>query len=96
MAHIIYISIILILLYLVINLFIKNKKQEIILLQYLDYLDKFSKIIELSDNKLKELDRNEMFSTDDEVGFFFKTIKDIQNIFNSFTLKTVSQNKPTE
>jgi hypothetical protein len=87
---------ILLLLYLVINLFIKNKKQELILIQYLDYLDKLSKTIELSDGKLKELDRNEIFSSDDEVGFFFKTIKDIQNILNSFTLKTVSQNKSPE
>jgi hypothetical protein len=97
MIHIIYISVILLLLYLVINLFIKNKKQELILLQYLDYLDKFSKIIELSDVKIKDLDNNEMFSSDDEVGFFFKTIKEIQNVLNSFTLKVISQTtQPTQ
>jgi hypothetical protein len=88
MEHIIYISIILILIYLVFNLYRKNYKQELILIQYLDYMDKLSKVIELSDNKIKELDRNEMFSSDDEIGYFFKTIKSLQNIFNSFTVKT--------
>jgi hypothetical protein len=85
-----------ILLYTTINLFIKNKKQEIILLQYLDYLDKISKVIELSDNKIKSMDSNEMFSSDDEIGTFFKTIKELQDILNSFDIKNITINDQNE
>jgi len=74
---------------LTINLLRKNEKQEDILLEYLTYLDKLSKTIELSDKKLKEVDRQGAFANDDEVGHIFKSILQIQDILNDFQLKKI-------
>jgi len=76
-----------ILLFTTINLLRKNERQEDILAGYLDYLDKISKVIEVSDKKLQEIDHKGTFKSDDEVGFFFKSVKQIQNILNDFQLR---------
>ena len=69
------------------NLLRKIEKQEDILSGYLDYLDKLSRVIEVSDEKLKAVDARGTFSSDDEVGFFFQQIKGLQDILNEFILK---------
>ena len=71
------------------NLLRKNEKQEDILLGYISYLNKVSDIIEMSDKKLKEVDARESFKSDDEVGFFFESIKQIQSILNQFNIKNL-------
>jgi hypothetical protein len=71
------------------NLLRKNEKQEDILIGYMSYLNKVSDIIEMSDKKLKEVDAKESFKSDDEVGFFFESIKQIQNILNQFNIKNL-------
>ena len=71
------------------NLMRKNEKQEDILAEYLNYLDKLSKTIDISDKKLKEIDQAGTFKSDDEVGYFFKSIQDIQDILNDFKLKEI-------
>ena len=71
------------------NLLRKNEKQEDILAEYLNYLDQLSKTIEASDKKLKEIDRAGTFKSDDEVGYFFKSIQGIQDILNDFRLKEI-------
>ena len=70
-----------------INLLKKNENQEDILASYLLYLDRISRVIELSDERLKKVDAKGSFESDDEIGFFFKQIKQIQNILNEFQLK---------
>ena len=69
------------------NLLSKFEKQEDILAGYLDYLDKLSRVIEVSDEKLKQIDSRGTFESDDEVGFFFEEIKQIQGILNDFNIK---------
>ena len=71
------------------NLLRKNEKQEDILAEYLNYLDGLSKAIDASDKKLKEIDRAGTFKSDDEVGYFFKSIQEIQDILNDFKLKEI-------
>ena len=71
------------------NLLRKNEKQEDILLGYMSYLNKVSDIIEISDKKLKEVDARESFKSDDEVGFFFESIKQIQSVLNQFNIKNL-------
>ena len=71
------------------NLLRKIEKQEDILSSYLTYLDRISRVIEVSDNKLKTIDAKGTFSSDDEVGFFFQQIKGLQGILNEFTLKKI-------
>jgi len=70
-----------------INLLRKNEKQEDILSSYLLYLDRISRVIELSDNRLKEIDAKGTFKSDDEVGFFFEQVTQIQSILNEFQVK---------
>ena len=70
-----------------INLLRKNERAEDIVVGYLVYLEKISKVIEISDEKLKKIDYKGSFRSDDEVGFFFEQIKKIQEILNDFKLK---------
>ena len=72
-----------------INLLRKNEKQEDILLGYLKYLDNISRVIEISEEKMKQIDIKGSFEGDDEVGFFFKSIKQIQEILNDFNIKKI-------
>ena len=71
------------------NLLRKIEKQEDILSSYLTYLDNISRIIEVSDKKLKDVDAKGTFSSDDEVGFFFQQIKGLQGILSEFILKKI-------
>jgi type II secretory pathway pseudopilin PulG len=69
------------------NLLRKNEKQEDIVAGYLAYLDSLSRTIEISDKKLKELDRGGVFEKDDEVGVIFQSILKIQEILNEFNIR---------
>lgn len=69
------------------NMMKKYEKQEDILISYMDYLNKISSIIEFSDKKLKEIDSRGSFEADDEIGWFFEQIKNIQNFLNDFQIK---------
>ena len=69
------------------NLLKKNEKQEDIVAGYLAYLDSLSRTIEISNKKLKELDRGGVFEKDDEVGVIFQSILKIQEILNEFNLR---------
>jgi|TARA_R100000479_G_scaffold13543_2_gene5348 hypothetical protein len=71
------------------NLMKKQEKSEDILLGYMEYLDKFSRIIEISNKKLKEVDNRRIFEKDDDVGVIFDSILKIQEILNEFTVKKV-------
>ena len=72
------------------NLLRKNEKQEDIVAGYLTYLDNLSRTIEISDKKLRELDRGGIFEKDDEVGVIFQSILKIQEILNEFNLRKFS------
>jgi hypothetical protein len=69
------------------NLLKKNERQEDILAGYMSYLNKISGVIEFSDKKLKEIDHKGSFESDDEVGFFFEEVKQLQEILNQFNVK---------
>lgn len=71
------------------NLLKKNEQQEDILTGYMEYLSKISSVIELADKKLKEVDRKGSFESDDEVGFFFQSVKQIQDTLNAFKIKNL-------
>ena len=73
----------------VFNLMKKNEQQEDILVEYMKYLNKISKAIEVSDARLKKLDAQGRFKSDDEIGFFFKTVMTIQDLLNRFKIKDI-------
>ena len=66
------------------NLLRKNEKQEDILAGYITYLDQLSRTIELSDEKLKKIDERGIFKSDDEIGFMYEQIKELQRILSNF------------
>jgi len=68
------------------NLLRKNERQEDILAGYMRYLDQFSKMIELSDEKMKKIDERGIFKNDDEVGFMFQQIKELQKVLSNFRI----------
>ena len=68
------------------NLLRKNEKQEDILAGYITYLDQLSRIIEISDEKLKKIDERQIFKSDDEIGFMYEQIKDLQRILSNFRI----------
>jgi hypothetical protein len=74
------------------NLLKKNEKAEDIVVSYLEYLDKLSRTIEISDKKLKELDKGGVFEKDDEVGVIFQSIIKIQEILNEFNVRKYNRN----
>jgi hypothetical protein len=71
------------------NLLKKNERQEDILAGYMEYLSRISGIIELSDKKLKEIDHKGSFESDDEIGFFFQSVKQLQEALNAFKIKNL-------
>lgn len=60
------------------------------LTQKLEKLEKLtnslSELIEYSDAELSKSSINEAFKADDEIGFFFETIQEIQKQLNEFTI----------
>jgi|TARA_R110000823_G_C15794433_1_gene486495 hypothetical protein len=75
-----------VLIFTTINLLRKNEKQEDILAGYIIYLDQISKIIEFSDEKLKKIDEKEIFKSDDEIGFMFEQVKQLQEVLSKFRI----------
>lgn len=72
--------------YVIINLLKKNEKLEDIAVKQNEYINSISSIIKESDKKLKEIDSRGIFQSDDEIGWFFKQVKDIQDIINEYKL----------
>ena len=68
----------------VILLIRRNSALEKAVVQQREYMDAISIIINNSNEKLKELDSLGAFEADDEVGTFFKNLKEIQTIINDF------------
>lgn len=71
----------------------KQEQAEDILVGYFGYLDKLSRIIEVTDEKLKQIDSKGTFESDDEIGFFFKNVKELQEVLNEFNVKKIEPEK---
>ena len=76
--------IVLILGFATINLLYKLEKLEDGLIDYDNYIIELTKQIEYSSDRLKKIDEKGMFEGDDEIGWFFKHIQEIQNKLERF------------
>ena len=65
----------------------RNNVLEKAVIQQQQYLDAISIVIQNSQEKLEELDVMGAFKSDDEVGTFFKNLKEIQDILNEFNTR---------
>ena len=59
--------------------------------QYEDIIVQFQQIIEFSTEKMKSVDANGHYESDDETGFFFKQLKELQELLDG-----VFENEETE
>ena len=66
------------------NLLTKNEKAEDIIVSYREYFIKLNETIEQSQKRLDEIDAKGMFESDDEIGWFFKEVKNIQETISQF------------
>jgi hypothetical protein len=69
------------------NLLVKNEKLEDTVVSYDEYFLELSNAINEADKKLKKVDERGLFKSDDEIGWFFTSVKEIQNSLNIFKLK---------
>jgi hypothetical protein len=76
--------------YVIYNLYSKNIKLERMVLEREETLQLLSNIINESDKILIDLDTIGAFKSDDEIGYFFKTVKAIQSTLNEFAAKDKS------
>jgi len=65
----------------------KNNKLERVIAEQQNYIDTISIIIQDSENTIRELDARGAFESDDEVGTFFRNLKQIQEILNDFNTR---------
>jgi hypothetical protein len=72
--------------YTTLNLLKKNEKAEDIINNYESYMNKFSDTLNKSEQKLKEVDARGAFNSDDEIGFFFRTVQLLQDQLNQFRI----------
>ena len=79
------------------NLMRKVERYEDIAQYQQNYIENISTIIGESSKRLQEVDGRGTFESDDEVGFFFKTLKEVQSILDEFNLNvTDGQEKEQE
>ena len=72
--------------YIIWNLLKKNEKQEDIISTQNTYIQTISTIMTESDKKIKEIDSKQIFQSDDEIGWFFSGIKEIQGLINEYNI----------
>ena len=80
-------SVIIISFFIIRNLLKQAEKLSDIQTEYETFITKQSEAINVCNKRLEEIDNKGMFKSDDQVGFFFKELKKIQEALNEFTIK---------
>ncbi len=81
--------IILLLGYISYNLFKKVEQLEKIVDSQEQYISKFSNTVDFANKRLGEIDDKGTFQSDDEIGWFFESVKTLQNELDDFNLNGV-------
>ena len=66
------------------NLLQKNEKAEDIIVSQGEFINKIEEHITFSEKRLKQIDEKGMFKSDDEIGWFFNELKQIQKGLSQF------------
>jgi hypothetical protein len=66
------------------NLLRKVENIEDVIIRYDNFISEYSKQLDNTDKRLKEIDEKGTFKSDDEIGWFFKQIKGLQNDVSRF------------
>ena len=67
------------------SLYVKNKKYEEIIRKQTEYLLSIYEAVNLAETKIIEIDKAQIFQSDDEIGWYFKLIKAIQSQLFEYT-----------
>lgn len=86
---IILVLIVLLLGYISYNLFRKVEQLERIVDSQEQYIAKFSNTVDFTNRRLDEIDEKGTFKSDDEIGWFFESVKTLQNELDDFNLNGV-------
>jgi predicted PurR-regulated permease PerM len=86
---IILVLIVLLLGYISYNLFKKVEQLEKIVDSQEQYIAKFSNTVDFTNRRLDEIDEKGTFKSDDEIGWFFESVKTLQNELDDFNLNGV-------
>jgi 6-pyruvoyl-tetrahydropterin synthase len=70
--------------YIIYNLMIKVEKLETTNETQEKYILEFYQLVKYSEERIKEIDSKQLFQSDDEVGFFFTNLKNIQEIISDY------------
>ena len=81
--------IVLLLGYISYNLFKKVEQLERIVTSQEVYIAKFSNTVDFTNRRLDEIDEKGTFKSDDEIGWFFESVKTLQNELDDFNLNGV-------
>lgn len=84
--------ILLVCIYVIVNLLRKVEKLEDTSNNLINFLDKAGEIVSDSNEKLREIDAKGTFQGDDEVGFFFENLKELQNVLNAINVNDTKGN----
>ena len=87
------IIVVLILLYSQRNLLRKVELLEDLAETHSDYLIKLNDVVSATSSRLQDLDDKESFSSDDEIGFFFNYVKEMQALLKSYITDNIKELK---
>jgi len=68
------------------NLLRKVEKIEDVVIRYDRFISEYSKQLDNTDKRLKEIDEKGIFKSDDEIGWFFKQLNRLQNDVSRFKI----------
>tara|TARA_Y100001978_G_C23644393_1_gene409963 strand:- start:859 stop:1134 length:276 start_codon:yes stop_codon:yes gene_type:complete len=68
------------------NLLRKVERIEDVVIRYDRFISEYSKQLDNTDKRLKEIDEKGIFKSDDEIGWFFKQLKRLQNDVSRFKI----------
>ena len=78
------------------NLLRKVEKLEDVIINQSNYINEFSKQLDITDKRLKAIDEKGSFKSDDEIGWFFTQIKVIQKSMSRFKTNNDAEKKEEE
>ena len=68
------------------NLLRKNEKAEDIIISQSEFINSITTQIDISSQKLSEIDQKGTFEGDDEIGWFFNEVKKLQNDLSQYKI----------
>ena len=77
------------------NLFKKVEKLEKIVDSQDQYIARFSSTVNNTNRRLEDIDAKGTFQSDDEIGWFFESVKTLQSELNDFNLNEKRRQQPS-